>query len=818
MADQQQRLNPGQSWHTADYWRSVSRSVRTIRVQAELNDRSFWKQFRLMAARARGETIRIDVDADTNRIGRTTSMLGALGGALKSLMGLGSGAAGVAGRGRSKLLPNFGSGMNLPAMVVVLGAVTAVAAPLIGLIAGALLTLPGLATLALAPIAALALGFEGMQKAAETIKQPFEELKTLMSDTVQKQFTPVFAELAKSFPMLERAMPVVSRGMADLARGIAQTVNKNGPMLEDTFRNIGNALTQATPGMNDFVEGFIRLAHGFSTKLPSIVQWFNDLGDRFNRFIQSMAEGDFSQFDNLGHTLRGIVDTILEWSKIGLDFLGDDEKMRQFLSVLSDVKQALTDLVELSNDIGTAWETIFGMPDGGLWGMPDVDFDNSPIGKLLGRGDKQEGPSSVGGSFDVEGGAEDQVKNLKEQIDQVKPSAEQSREALKDLLIPPAEGGAPGAVPGQEVPGVPPEVKPPDTTKAKEEIAQYQTFVSDVTNQVKGALEQATTGETLPAPNFTAFKAAWSELPGHVTKSVSDVRNAAVNGLRGIEVTVQTTGTTVVSEVQSWPGRIAAALAGLYLAGVDAGNQLTNGLIAGINAGIPGVQAAARAAASAAAAAARAELDINSPSRVFEEIGMYTMKGFDKGMKGGYGEVLGTAKDMAGKVSKAFADNSDPTRALSGYSTQDIDRAEKALEFETKRLESKAKALDYEASLTGDKAMKDRLKAQADEIRNQKEQLSLQKEMIELANEYNEASDLETSYGKAIGGALGIPVDMAEAAGDQFISDLGFSTSGLLPTLLTEGTKYIFNVNGVDEALAVQQRQQNKEALEFTRR
>ena len=58
------------------------------------------------------------------------------------------------------------------------------------------------------------------------------------------------------------------------------------------------------------------------------------------------------------------------------------------------------------------------------------------------------------------------------------------------------------------------------------------------------------------------------------------------------------------------------------------GLNITSGLVNGINAGRSRVVNAAASMARAAAEAARSELDINSPSGVFEEIGRYTSEGF----------------------------------------------------------------------------------------------------------------------------------------------------------------------------------------------
>lgn len=63
------------------------------------------------------------------------------------------------------------------------------------------------------------------------------------------------------------------------------------------------------------------------------------------------------------------------------------------------------------------------------------------------------------------------------------------------------------------------------------------------------------------------------------------------------------------------------------------GTNVCNGIIQGINAGRSGVISAAVGVAVAAYEAAKSALDINSPSKKFAELGMYSAKGFANGLK-----------------------------------------------------------------------------------------------------------------------------------------------------------------------------------------
>lgn len=84
---------------------------------------------------------------------------------------------------------------------------------------------------------------------------------------------------------------------------------------------------------------------------------------------------------------------------------------------------------------------------------------------------------------------------------------------------------------------------------------------------------------------------------------------------------------------------------------VTVGNNLAQGMAEGIRNGTSSVVAAARAMAQAAAAEAKANLRINSPSKVFEEIGEYCVAGFSQGL-----DTMSVQKSM-GRNIQATLDN-----------------------------------------------------------------------------------------------------------------------------------------------------------------
>ena len=241
--------------------------------------------------------------------------------------------------------PNFGSGINLTGYLVIAAALAAVLAPLAGLITSLLLALPGLISLIATPIAALSLGIDGLAKAAETLKAPFDELRNTMSQKVQEQFTPVFEQLRAIFPTLAASMPIVTQGMADIAGAIAGVVTdpKNMQLIGQVIGQIGTALSAAAPGIADFTQAILTLTASFGDQLPGLVEWFNGAMKSFNDFVGKMKEtGQLDAvFKSLGEVLKVIVDTLGAIAKIGLDTLSDPKAMASFMVILKGVAAAL---------------------------------------------------------------------------------------------------------------------------------------------------------------------------------------------------------------------------------------------------------------------------------------------------------------------------------------------------------------------------------------------------------------------------------------------------------------------------------------------
>ena len=117
---------------------------------------------------------------------------------------------------------------------------------------------------------------------------------------------------------------------------------------------------------------------------------------------------------------------------------------------------------------------------------------------------------------------------------------------------------------------------------------------------------------------------------GVVTAAVTSTGAATISAMQAVCNQVVATGNSIVN----------------YGAGYSMGHNIGSGMAAGIRASIPAAVAAARALASAVSSAARTRLKIHSPSRLFEQYGLYTGEGYVNGVY----KMIGDAQDAIGAL------------------------------------------------------------------------------------------------------------------------------------------------------------------------
>lgn len=146
------------------------------------------------------------------------------------------------------------------------------------------------------------------------------------------------------------------------------------------------------------------------------------------------------------------------------------------------------------------------------------------------------------------------------------------------------------------------------------------------------------------------MRQAWS----HVVSVGSQWVSAIVNAMSNFVSSVISGFSNAVSQVQGGMQRAYRTIVNFVSQFASAGMDLMRGLVRGIMDGMKWVVDAARNVARSAVNAAKNALGIHSPSRVFKDIGAYTMEGMHLGMNAEGSKVIDLASSIASRVSSGF--------------------------------------------------------------------------------------------------------------------------------------------------------------------
>jgi hypothetical protein len=791
--------------------------------------------------------------------------------------------------------PKFGTGPNPTGWLVGAAAILPMIAPVIGLITTALLALPGAIALVGVPIGALTLGMEGLGKAAARLKGPFDGLKAVMSSAVEGQFAPVFDKLAGIFPTLEASLPKVTQGLADMFDGITNAVTRpeNLEKINTIITDIGGALTAAKPGVDAFTSGLLGLVQGFTGNLGGLTDWFNTTGASFESWVKKITNKSWftgkspldEMFGGLGASLKTIGDGLVAISGKSLDFMKDPEKTAQFATAIERVANAMEKIVNFSDkvyDIDEKFKKLtFASPAGEEGGSVGDIFSNSKDdGRLtdfdLGgfwEENKREAGVAIGWIgdrfgelFDPEKRA-DAAKGMWETLFDFNKIAASPGTAIIDWFkntvgigLPQAAaetgtqaGNQIGLKVGEGIAAAGPQIAPQIQTLAPQiegQIAAATAPLQQIPAQIQqsfAGIGAAVTGSMANVVGavagaggqiVAAFTGSLSQIPGVAAQTFNAVAAAAAAGMANVVSTIAAGAAQAVATVTAMGQQIVAALQSAASGAQAAGAAVGAGMAAGISSSIPAAVGAAQALAAAVTSAAHVELGINSPSKVFDAVGASVVEGLQDGLEGGFPGVIERATALAEKLSEAVNGGLEGVNGsvLNDAIKQQLDE----LELQRKELKVAKNALPKE-----DKEGRAAVQNQMDQIGALKDQLSLQKEQLGFGSKYSDSTDSVTEANNIITDQIAGMIDLAKgffnSVSGQFMSDLGMSGSGALPTVagmgldwatglladtLSEpfgggkkgGGKTEIHVNSVDEALAAKQNLTNKEALRYRQR
>ncbi|SHS97897.1 Phage-related protein [Mycobacteroides abscessus subsp. abscessus] len=645
-------------------------------------------------------------------------------------------------------------GMSLVSIV----AIASLLVPAISIVSGALIALPGILTGLVAPIAAVALGLDGIKKAAENAGIPaaFKSLQATVSQVFAEGLTPVFTRLLDIMPALKTGFSAVAGGVVSMADGFVNAITSSRGMaqIEGTLFNIGDALTRAAPGIENFTSGMLTLVNSFSTKFPGMADAFNGFAERFLNWVEKITTIDASgtsQFDRamqgLGETLKGLGGVVGDLILKGFEWLSNPENIDKIKAFFIEVKRAI-DL------LWPALDKVFSAV------LRTMDALNN-IGSFL-SGDWASITPGTG------------LDSLVSGLDILKGTFSETFNAIKTIV-----------------------------SSTWDYIATAATGVWDsLGDKLTGLASNISGAFTNIGPDIVANF-------GSIVPSFTDIINQVVSVFAG-------GGTQLTTEAGSWPGRIVAALGDVGSLLANAGRALMDGLLSGIKAGF---QAVTGFVGTIAGTIASLKGPLPYDRVVLTPNGEALMEGLGTGLQNGFQNVLAMAKEMAQQISRAMSDGTDLSGMLGGNKFPDLTKMLDTIEQERKSLKvqldntadkgMKSQLRDQMRQL---QLVKDQLSLDKDKLKN------AQKYGGELANQVGKQDDLGqkiwdagVNLGKATKDQLMSDLNIGGGA----VSNLG---DELMNWGLNAGKKFIFNVNSMDDALAGQRNLVNREALQFDRR
>lgn len=516
--------------------------------------------------------------------------------------------------------------------IVAIAAAASLAVPAIGLMSGALVALPGILSAIVAPLGAVLMGMEGIKQSLVNSGwavfdkkgklKPGEQLAKIQ-DSVSKVFetglTPVFTKLLAIIPALQEGFGAIAQGLVGMTDGFvsALTSAKGLDQIKTMFKNIGDALGQASPGIRDFTAAMLTLSTEFSKKLPGMAQSFNNWAGRVLTWVDKITKVDgsgLSQFDRamkgLGDSLKSFGSAVGDLFLKGFDWISNPENAAKVVRFFNDLKTAIDGLWPILDKTFTRLEQLSALA--------------APLIKATGA------LSSMTGDRKGDPNVQQNGSTGQKAWDGFKTSF---LNAFDPAWLVNTITSMFNAVPWSSVwQGL------KDSWNAV--VTFFQNAVSFFSNMWSSIQ--------------SAASSAWNGIVSAVSSTITNVVSAIVSG-----------GSQIMAEVGSWPGKIQSffADAGSWL--IAAGENIVRGLIAGIGNMITSAVAKAKELAGAVKNAVTGFLGIHSPSTVMAAIGGFIGDGLINGLKSKQSEIEKTAQGIGQSVRDAFD--------WSGYAQRGLD-------------------------------------------------------------------------------------------------------------------------------------------------
>jgi TP901 family phage tail tape measure protein len=167
---------------------------------------------------------------------------------------------------------------------------------------------------------------------------------------------------------------------------------------------------------------------------------------------------------------------------------------------------------------------------------------------------------------------------------------------------------------------------------------------TDVVNQIKNTTVQVWESiKQFFINGLNAIKSAWSNAWAAIQNTFSNAWNSIINIFHSAPGQVSSAMSNIGSSVRN-------AFSSMASSAISAGKNLIQGFINGVGSMAGALAGKVRSVVSSAVDSAKRALGIHSPSKVFREIGKYTVKGFTLGIDRNAFQAVRAASGMADGV------------------------------------------------------------------------------------------------------------------------------------------------------------------------
>lgn len=210
--------------------------------------------------------------------------------------------------------------------MLIFTAVMLLAAPAVAAVGTALLGVPGALMAILGPVAAVALGFQGIKQAAQVMVPALDALKARLSATFAAGLTPVFQRIADVLlPGVAAGLDHIARGLVSNAAAITGVVTSARGMglIQAILANIGMLLERLNPFLGGLTDGFLQLAAVGSAALIRFSDILNGWGVAFAQTMQRLSDTGILAvaFDNLGRVVGAVLTLFLRLMEVGAQMM-----------------------------------------------------------------------------------------------------------------------------------------------------------------------------------------------------------------------------------------------------------------------------------------------------------------------------------------------------------------------------------------------------------------------------------------------------------------------------------------------------------------